>query len=106
MRAWRAGAPHRAPAARGETSNLPAARLRAMREGRRRPELARADKVLTGVWRLRLPLPWPGVPHGNAFAVEAGGGVVLFDTGIGGEGRLRQLELALAQAGFRIEEVR
>lgn len=69
-------------------------------------ELARTDRVLPGVWRLRLALPWPGVPHGNAFAIAADGGVVLFDTGIGGEGRLQQLELALAQAGFGIADVR
>ncbi len=69
-------------------------------------ELARTDRILPGVWRLRLALPWPGVPHGNAFALAADGGVVLFDTGIGGEGRLRQLELALAQAGFGIADVR
>jgi glyoxylase-like metal-dependent hydrolase (beta-lactamase superfamily II) len=30
----------------------------------------------------------------------------MFDTGIGGEGRLRQLDLALAQAGFGVEDVR
>ena len=36
----------------------------------RKRELARADRVLPGVWRLRLPLPWPGVPHGNAWAVD------------------------------------
>jgi len=69
-------------------------------------ELARTDRILPGVWRLRLPLPWPGVPHGNAFAIAAGDGVVLFDTGIGGEGRLRQLELALAQAGFGIGDIK
>ncbi len=68
--------------------------------------MARADRVLPGVWRLRLPLPWPGVPHGNAWAVAAGSGVVLFDTGIGGTGALRQLELALDQAGLRLEHVR
>jgi glyoxylase-like metal-dependent hydrolase (beta-lactamase superfamily II) len=34
------------------------------------------------------------------------GGVVMFDTGMGGKGRLRQLDLALAQAGFGIEDVR
>ncbi|MDQ3935923.1 MAG: MBL fold metallo-hydrolase [Actinomycetota bacterium] len=72
----------------------------------RRREVARADRVLPGVWRLRLPLPWPGVPHGNAWAVAAGSGVVLFDTGIGGTGALRQLELALDQAGLRLEHVR
>jgi glyoxylase-like metal-dependent hydrolase (beta-lactamase superfamily II) len=61
---------------------------------------------LAGVWRLRLPLPWPGVPHGNAWAIERDGGVVMFDTGIGGKGKLRQLDLALAQAGFGVEDVR
>jgi glyoxylase-like metal-dependent hydrolase (beta-lactamase superfamily II) len=73
---------------------------------RKRPEAPRTERVLPGVWRLRLPLPWPGVPHGNAWAVAAGGGIVLFDTGIGGRGRLRQLDFALAQAGFAVEDVR
>ncbi len=62
--------------------------------------------MLPGVWRLRLPLPWPGVPHGNVWAVAADGGVVLFDTGMGGRGRLRQFDLALAQAGFGLEDVK
>jgi glyoxylase-like metal-dependent hydrolase (beta-lactamase superfamily II) len=62
--------------------------------------------MLPGVWRLRLPLPWPGVPHGNVWAVAADGGVVLFDTGMGGKGRLRQFDLALAQAGFGLEDVK
>jgi glyoxylase-like metal-dependent hydrolase (beta-lactamase superfamily II) len=65
----------------------------------------RTEKILPGIWRLRLPLPWPGVPHGNAWAVEAEEGIVLFDTGMGGKGRLRQLDLALAQAGFGIEDI-
>jgi glyoxylase-like metal-dependent hydrolase (beta-lactamase superfamily II) len=73
---------------------------------RKRPEAPRTERALPGVWRLRLPLPWPGVPHGNVWAVAADGGIVLFDTGIGGKGRLRQLDLALAQAGFGLEDVR
>ena len=73
---------------------------------KRRREIARADRVLPGIWRLRLPLPWPGVPHGNAWALAAGSGVVLVDTGIGGPGALGQFELALSQAGLRIEHVR
>jgi glyoxylase-like metal-dependent hydrolase (beta-lactamase superfamily II) len=72
----------------------------------RKRELARANRVLPGVWRLRLPLPWPGVPHGNAWAVAAGSGVVLFDTGMGGPGGLAQLERALDQAGLKLEHVR
>ena len=73
--------------------------------GEARANAPRTEKVLPGVWRLRLPLPWPGVPHGNAWAVAAGDGIVLFDTGMGGKGRLRQLDLALAQAGFGVEDV-
>jgi glyoxylase-like metal-dependent hydrolase (beta-lactamase superfamily II) len=72
----------------------------------RKRELARADRVLPGLWRLRLPLPWPGVPHGNAWAIAAGDGVVLVDTGIHGPGGQRQLELALEQAGLRIDHIR
>jgi glyoxylase-like metal-dependent hydrolase (beta-lactamase superfamily II) len=72
----------------------------------RRRELARADRVLPGLWRLRLPLPWPGVPHGNAYAVAAGDGVVLVDTGLHEPGSMRQLELALDQANLRLEHVR
>lgn len=77
-----------------------------MSQERKRPEAPRAEKVLPGIWRLRLSLPWPGVPHGNVWAVAAGEGIVLFDTGIGGKGRLRQFDLALAQAGWALEDVR
>ena len=73
---------------------------------RKRPEAPRGEKVLPGVWRLRLALPWPGVPHGNVWAVAADGGIVLFDTGIGGKGRMRQLDLALGQVGFGVEDVK
>jgi glyoxylase-like metal-dependent hydrolase (beta-lactamase superfamily II) len=72
----------------------------------RRRELARADPVLPGLWRLRLPLPWPGVPHGNAYAIAAGDEVVLVDTGLHEPGSMRQLELALGQVGLRVEHVR
>jgi glyoxylase-like metal-dependent hydrolase (beta-lactamase superfamily II) len=77
-----------------------------MSEARRRKALPRADRVVPGVWRLRLPLPWEGVPHGNAWAVASGSGVVLFDTGYYEPGSMRQLELALEQAGLRLEHVR
>jgi glyoxylase-like metal-dependent hydrolase (beta-lactamase superfamily II) len=77
-----------------------------MASERKRAEAPRTERVLPGVWRLRLALPWPGVPHGNVWALAADGGVVLFDTGIGGKGRLRDFELALAQAGFGLEDVR
>jgi glyoxylase-like metal-dependent hydrolase (beta-lactamase superfamily II) len=71
----------------------------------KRASAPRTERVLPGIWRMRLPLPWPGVPHGNAWALAAGDGVVLVDTGIGGKGRMRQLDLALAQAGFAVEDV-
>jgi glyoxylase-like metal-dependent hydrolase (beta-lactamase superfamily II) len=77
-----------------------------MAQDRRRRELSRADRVLPGLWRLRLPLPWPGVPHVNAFAIAAGDGVVLIDTGLAEPGALGQLERALDQARVRLEHVR
>jgi glyoxylase-like metal-dependent hydrolase (beta-lactamase superfamily II) len=77
-----------------------------MGQTRRKRELGRGERVLDGIWRLRLPLPWPGVPHCNAFAVRAGDGIVLFDTGMATDDGMRQLELALAQVGFGVEDVR
>jgi glyoxylase-like metal-dependent hydrolase (beta-lactamase superfamily II) len=77
-----------------------------MSELRHRREHGRADRVLPGVWRLRLPLPWPGVPHVNAFAINFGDGIVLVDTGINEPGALVELERALAQAGRRLEDIR
>ena len=58
--------------------------------GRQHP---RGERVMPGIWRLRLPLPWPGVPHVNAFAIRAGDGIVLFDTGYAFEDGTRGLEL-------------
>ena len=73
---------------------------------RRRRELGRGERVLPGVWRLRLPLPWPGVPHGNAWALAAGDGIVLVDTGVHEPGSMGHLELAMEQVGLRVEHVR
>jgi glyoxylase-like metal-dependent hydrolase (beta-lactamase superfamily II) len=72
----------------------------------RKREVGRGERVLPGVWRLRLPLPWPGVPHGNAWAVAAGDGVVLFDCGYHDEGSLGHLERALAMVNLKLEHVR
>ena len=69
-------------------------------------ELGRGERVLSGLWRLRLPLPWPGVPHGNAWAIAAGSGVVLVDTGYHEPGSLAQLERAMSQVNLRLEHVR
>jgi glyoxylase-like metal-dependent hydrolase (beta-lactamase superfamily II) len=52
-----------------------------------------------------LPLPWPGVPHVNAFALDSDGGTVLIDTGIYEKGAADELSRALAQAGRRLEDV-
>lgn len=65
----------------------------------------RTERIQPGIWRLKLPCPWPGVPHGNAWVMQRGAGIVLFDTGVGGRGRLRMLDIALAQAGFGVEDV-
>jgi glyoxylase-like metal-dependent hydrolase (beta-lactamase superfamily II) len=69
-------------------------------------ELGRGEKVLPGLWRLRLPLPWPGVPHGNAWAIASGPGVVLVDTGTHEAGSMAQLERALDQVNLKLEHVR
>ena len=68
--------------------------------------MARTERVLPGVWRLRLPCPWPGVPHVNSWALAAGDGIVLVDTGIGGPGGAGQLGLGLRQAGFSLDDVK
>ncbi len=47
-----------------------------------------------------------GVPHCNAWAIASGDGIVLFDTGMATDDGLRQLELALAQAGFGLGDIR
>jgi glyoxylase-like metal-dependent hydrolase (beta-lactamase superfamily II) len=69
-------------------------------------ELGRGERVLPGVFRLRLPLPWPGVPHCNAWAVAAGDGFVLFDTGMHGPDSLAHLERALAMCNLRLQDTR
>jgi glyoxylase-like metal-dependent hydrolase (beta-lactamase superfamily II) len=69
-------------------------------------ELGRGERVLPGVYRLRLPLPWPGVPHCNAWAVRQDDGFVLFDTGLHGPGSVEDLERALAMCGLALEQAR
>ncbi len=71
----------------------------------RRAEHGRGERVLPGLWRLRLPLPWPGVPHGNAWAIAAGKGFVLVDTGMHEERSMEELERALQQVGLALERV-
>lgn len=76
------------------------------RAERTRLERGRGERILPGLWRLRLPLPWPGVPHCNAWALAADSGIVLVDTGAHEPGSLAQLELALGNAGSALEDVR
>ena len=80
--------------------------VRSMSSTTRRRELGRGERVVPGIWRLRLPLPWPGVPHCNAYAVAAGDGVVLVDCGLHEPGSLEQLDRAMAQVGLALADVR
>jgi glyoxylase-like metal-dependent hydrolase (beta-lactamase superfamily II) len=69
------------------------------------PERARAFELAPGVWQLRLPLPWPLVPHVNAYwlADES----VLVDCGSAGHPSHRaSLSAAMAIAGASVEDVR
>ena len=59
-----------------------------------------------GLWRLRLPLDIPGVPHCNAWAIDTRDGIVLVDTGVHQKGSMHDLERALEQAGRVVEDVR
>jgi glyoxylase-like metal-dependent hydrolase (beta-lactamase superfamily II) len=77
-----------------------------VRKPTRTREVGRGEKVLPGIWRLRLPLPWPGVPHCNAWAIASGSGIVLVDTGMHEPGSMMHLERALDQAGLRVEHIR
>lgn len=71
-----------------------------------RREQGRGERVLPGLFRLRLPLPWPGVPHCNAWAVASGDGFVLFDTGMHEPESIFHLERALAMCNLRLEQAR
>ena len=77
-----------------------------VRKPTRTRDLGRGEKVLPGIWRLRLPLSLPGVPHCNAWALAAGEGIVLVDTGMHEPGSMAHLERALDQVGWGVEDVR
>jgi glyoxylase-like metal-dependent hydrolase (beta-lactamase superfamily II) len=72
----------------------------------RKREVGRGERVLPGVWRLRLPLPWPGIPHCNAWAIAAGDGIVMVDCGMYEPGSEAHLDRALAQVNLRVETTR
>jgi glyoxylase-like metal-dependent hydrolase (beta-lactamase superfamily II) len=75
-------------------------------------EMGRGERVIPGLWRLRLPLPWPGIPHVNAWAIADGDGIILVDCGMhlaaadGQPDSLSQLEHAMAQVGLRLDQVK
>jgi glyoxylase-like metal-dependent hydrolase (beta-lactamase superfamily II) len=71
-----------------------------------RRELGRGERVQPGLYRLRLPLPWPGVPHCNAWAITAGDGFVLFDTGMHDQDSLAHLERALGMCNLCLEQAK
>lgn len=68
----------------------------------------RGERIIPGLWRLRLPLPWSGIPHCNAWVVDRaeGDGHVLFDCGLHTDESFQQLCEALTQIGKRIEETK
>jgi glyoxylase-like metal-dependent hydrolase (beta-lactamase superfamily II) len=70
----------------------------------RKRELGRGERVFPGIYRLRLPLPWPGVPHCNAWAVKSGDGFVLFDTGMNQPDSPANLERALEMVGLHLAD--
>ena len=78
-----------------------------MRKPTRAREVGRGERVLPGAWRLRLPLETvAGVPHVNAWALQAGDGIVLVDTGMHERGSLANLERALERTGHAIDDIR
>ena len=77
-----------------------------MRKPTRDREVGRGERVLRGVWRLRLPIKLPGVPHVNAWALQAGDGIVLVDSGMDEPGSMANLERALERTAHRLADVR
>jgi glyoxylase-like metal-dependent hydrolase (beta-lactamase superfamily II) len=71
------------------------------------PHRVGARLCAPGIWRLRLPLPWEGITHVNAYAVALDDGVMLVDCGSGGHPTLSSaLGGARAETGFGLEDVR
>jgi glyoxylase-like metal-dependent hydrolase (beta-lactamase superfamily II) len=78
-----------------------------VRKPTREREVGRGERVLPGAWRLRLPLATvAGVPHVNAWALQAGDGIVLVDTGMHERGSMADLERALERTGHALDDIR
>ncbi|HEY0839471.1 MAG TPA: MBL fold metallo-hydrolase [Vulgatibacter sp.] len=61
-----------------------------------------------GVHRIAVPIPFPqaGGPVNVVVVEEEGGGIALFDSGLGTDDAERALRAGLASLGFRFEDVR
>jgi glyoxylase-like metal-dependent hydrolase (beta-lactamase superfamily II) len=71
------------------------------------PAAATARPVVEGLWRLRLPLPWAGNDHVNAYLIERDDGVMLVDCGTAGDRTcVRALETAVGHTGHTLADVR
>jgi glyoxylase-like metal-dependent hydrolase (beta-lactamase superfamily II) len=77
-----------------------------VRKPTRTRDVGRGERVRPGIWRLRLPLDLPAVPHCNAWALRAGDGIVLVDTGMHDRDSMGNLERALDHAGYKIRDVK
>lgn len=70
------------------------------------PATAGAREVTRGLWRLRIPLGWVRPTHVNAYAIARDDGLLLVDSGSAGHpSAAAALEKALADAGYRLEDV-
>lgn len=67
----------------------------------------RTFALMPGLWQLRLPTPWNGLSHANAFVLElGGGGIALVDCGGGGHpSAWRALCAGLAEIGRSVREI-
>src|SRR5260370_455488 len=72
----------------------------------RTPSGARLPTCARTYHRPRPQVAGTGVPHCNAWAVKAGEGFVLFDTGMHQPDSFPQLERALAMCNLRLEDLR
>jgi glyoxylase-like metal-dependent hydrolase (beta-lactamase superfamily II) len=77
-----------------------------VRKPTRQRDVGRGERVLPGVWRVRLPLDLPAVPPCNAGVLQAGDGIVLVDTGMHDRGTMAHLEQALDRTGHRVSDIK
>ena len=67
----------------------------------------RADRVLPGIWRLRLPLPWPGVPARERLGGERGAtGSCCSTPASTSRGRWRSSSERCTRPAARLEDMR